>query len=437
MPILICVGVQWGDEGKGKVVDYLTEGAQLVVRFQGGSNAGHTLVVEGQKTALRLIPSGILRQSSRCLLASGVVIDPEVLLGEMESLARIGVEVTPERLGIASEAQIVLPYHQALDGEKERWLGNSSIGTTKKGIGPAYEDLVSRSGVRFGDLKNLNSLAERIERNVEFKNKLLRDVYGSTEQFSTSSVMESLKRYAEKLLPYIANVSLEVNRARESGRLIIFEGAQGSLLDIYHGTYPYVTSSSTLAGFACVSAGFAPSHVDYVLGVCKAYATRVGSGPFPTEDLGAEGSRLRDIGHEYGTVTKRPRRCGWFDAVAARRTVRLNGVDGLLVTKLDVLTGFEKIRIGTGYTLDGETLEDLPSNDAENIKVSYIELPGWSTDISGVRSPDELPKETQSFLDTVSQLTGSEICGFSVGPDRDQTIISSPRLDKLLLNSNQ
>jgi adenylosuccinate synthase len=433
MPILICVGVQWGDEGKGKVVDYLTESAQLVVRFQGGSNAGHTLVVEGQKTALRLIPSGILRRTSRCLLAAGVVIDPEVLLSEIEALEKIGVKVTPERLGIAGEASIVLPYHQALDREKENSLGDSSLGTTKKGIGPAYEDLVARSGIRFSDLRDLDSLSQLIERNVQFNNKVLREVYGSSEQFDAKVIMQSLKTYADKLVPHLANVSLEVHNARKSNALVIFEGAQGSLLDIYHGTYPYVTSSSTLAGFACVSAGFAPSHVDYVLGVCKAYATRVGSGPFPTEDLGSTGERMREVGQEYGTVTKRPRRCGWFDAVAATRTVRLNGVDGLLVTKLDVLSGFEKILIGTGYELDGETLEDLPcGSGSEKVKVTYIELPGWSTDISNVRSLNDLPKEAAALLETIAQVTGCKVCGFSVGPDREQTILTSPELDRLL-----
>jgi len=437
MPVLICLGVQWGDEGKGKIVDYLTDSAKLVVRFQGGSNAGHTLVVDGHKTALRLIPSGILRPTSRCLLAAGVVIDPEVLIGEMDALAKVNVAVTPERLGIAPEAHLVLPHHQSIDKERELALGKGKIGTTGKGIGPAYEDLVARMGIRIGDLRDEPLLREQLERSIDLKNRILKDVLKSSDQFSVENTFDTLRRYGERLLPHLANVSREVEQARLAGQLTIFEGAQGSLLDIYHGTYPYVTSSSTLAGFACVSAGFAPSHVNYVLGVCKAYATRVGSGPFPTEDTGAEGDRLREIGREFGTVTGRPRRCGWFDGVAATRTVRLNGVSGLFITKLDVLTGFDTIKLGTKYELDGVELDDLPTSGAEleRVKVTYEELPGWSEDITGVKTLAELPKPAREFLNKVSSLTNCKICGFSVGPERDQTIVTSLELLQLLSSS--
>lgn len=434
MPILICLGAQWGDEGKGKIVDYLTESAELVVRFQGGSNAGHTLVVDGKKTALRLIPSGILRPASRCLLAAGVVIDPEVLLGEMDQLGAAGFAVTPSRLGIARESHLVLPYHQALDQARERFLGNSKIGTTGKGIGPAYEDIASRMGIRFSNLEDERGLSELVARNVEIKNKTLKDVYQASESFKTEDILASLKRYAEKLVPYLTNVSQEIETSRKKGELVIFEGAQGSLLDIYHGTFPFVTSSNTLAAFACVSAGFAPSHVDYVMGVCKAYATRVGSGPFPTEDLGDVGNRLRDIGREFGTVTGRPRRCGWFDAMAAKRTVRLNGVNGLFITKLDVLTGLETIRVGVSYKLGEKMLDDLPVTGPTlgEVQVEYEELPGWDEDVTSVRSFEKLPQAAQKFLSRISELTDCEISGFSIGPERSQTIVTSKQLLQFL-----
>jgi len=412
----------------------MTDTAALVVRFQGGSNAGHTLVVNGKKTALRLTPSGILRPTSRCLLAAGVVIDPEVLKVEFESLRAAGVEVNPKRIGIAAEAHLVLPYHQAIDIEREKFLGNSKIGTTGKGIGPAYEDLVARFGIRFSDLKNKAKLKTLVERNVEIKNKTLKAVFNSSEQFSVDEIYQSLLGYEELFGSYLTDVSCEIEDARDEKKLVIFEGAQGSLLDIYHGTYPNVTSSSTLAGFACVSAGFAPGHVDYVLGVCKAYATRVGSGPFPTEDLSVVGDKLREIGKEFGTVTGRPRRCGHFDAVAATRTARLNGINGLFITKLDVLSGLDVVKLGVGYKVKGKSLTHFPTScdDLEEVEVEYEEMPGWSEDLTKVKSLDGLPPAAAKFLIRISEVTDTPVIGFSIGPERDQTIVTSKELIELL-----
>ena len=430
MSLIIVVGVQWGDEGKGKVVDYLTEKADLVVRFQGGSNAGHTLVVDGEKTALRLIPSGILRKNTRCLLAAGVVVEPHTLLGEFEQLKAIGVDVTPERFGIASEVQLILPYHMAIDLQREENRAAGKIGTTGKGIGPAYEDVVTRSGIRMCDLTNSAHLKELIQRNVEHKNSVLKSVLGSDKQFNADKIVEDLYKIAERLAPYITDVSTEVENSVKKDRLVVFEGAQGSLLDISHGTYPYVTSSNTVAGYACVSAGFGPRHVDNVIGICKAYCTRVGSGPFPSEDTSEKGDRLREAGGEFGTVTGRPRRCGWFDAMAVRRAIRINGIDNLFITKLDVLSGFDEIKIGTTYKIDGNIVSTWPaaSEQLQKCEVDYETLPGWSEDITKVRTYNDLPETAKKFLVRIEELVETSVCGFSVGPDRTQTIVTSDNL---------
>ncbi len=425
MPVVIVVGVQWGDEGKGKIVDYLTERANLVVRFQGGNNAGHTLVVEGQKTALQLIPSGILRSNTRCLLASGVVVNPSALLDEIQRLADIQVAVTPERFGISGEVQLILPYHVAIDKAREAARADSKIGTTGRGIGPAYEDAVSRSGIRLSDLFNKDHLRELVNSNVAAKNAYLESVLGSSEVFNPDDIFSYLCDIGETLRPFVSNVSVEVNDAVGRNEVVMFEGAQGCLLDINHGTYPYVTSSNTVAGYACVSAGMGPKHVDYVVGICKAYCTRVGGGPFPTEDHGEQGNMLRDKGGEYGTVTGRPRRCGWFDAVAVRRAVRLNGIDSIILTKMDVLSGLEQVKVGTSYDLDGEAIEDIPpsSLNTGRIKANYTSFDGWSEDITGVRAFEDLPQTAQQFIKNIEQLVGCRVGGFSVGPDREQTII--------------
>ncbi len=435
MPVVIVVGVQWGDEGKGKVVDYLTERANLVVRFQGGNNAGHTVIVDGKKTALRLIPSGILRSGTRCLLAAGVVVDPRGLLDELASLNQMGVAVTPERLGIAGEVSLILGYHKAIDQERERLLQGGKIGTTGKGIGPAYEDSVSRFGIRLADLFSPAHLTSLVQRNVQLKNSYLASVLQSDLRFDAEEILGELRELAEQLRPYVTNVSAEVDRAIRAGSYVVFEGAQGCLLDISHGTYPFVTSSNTVAGYACVSAGFGPRHVDSVLGICKAYSTRVGSGPFPTEDSTEVGDRLRSIGKEFGTVTGRPRRCGWFDVMAVQRAVRLNGIDSLIVTKLDVLSGLPSVKLGVGYALNGKPLDDIPvvAADTEGIVASYEELPGWSEDIGAVRKFEDLPAAAQSFLKRVEQLVGCRIGGFSVGPEREQTIIMCDEVRRFAL----
>lgn len=435
MPVAIVVGIQWGDEGKGKVVDYLTDRARLVVRFQGGDNAGHTVVVEGHKTALQLIPSGILREDTRCLLSSGVVLNPFSLRDEIKSLEDVGVKVSKERLGIAGEVQLIMPYHRGLDTTREENVSNRQIGTTKKGIGPAYEDMVSRTGIRFIDLFDSERLKSLLKRNSEFKNHYLKDVLGSDLQFDADELYEELAPLAEQFKPYLANVSEEVNDAISKKDYLMFEGAQGCLLDILHGTYPYVTSSNTVAGYACASAGFGPSHVDQVIGICKAYSTRVGGGPFPTEDFTEEGDLLRKNGHEFGTVTGRPRRCGWLDVMAVKRAVRLNGVTALILTKLDVLSGFDKIKIATGYKHNGAELTDIPPSceETEKIEPVYEELPGWSEDITGVRDLSELPDTTKNFIKRVEDLVSCPVEGFSVGPDRAQTIISGDAVKSFTL----
>ncbi|MCC6221778.1 MAG: adenylosuccinate synthase [Deltaproteobacteria bacterium] len=425
MPIVIVVGAQWGDEGKGKVVDYLAEKTDLVVRFQGGNNAGHTLVVDGKKVALKLIPSGILRNGVRCLLASGVVVDPIAFIQEIDELSRNGITISPKRLGLAGEIQLILPYHKALDTSREAIREGDKLGTTGRGIGPAYEDAVSRLGVRLIDLASFQYLESVIARQVEEKNRYLKSVLGSSFEFSAEAILADLKIAAERLLPYVTNVSLELEDVFGRNGDVLFEGAQGTLLDVSHGTYPYVTSSNTLAGFASVSAGFDPRRIDRIIGVCKAYCTRVGEGPFPTQDNGADGELMRQVGQEFGTVTGRPRRCGWLDLVALKKAVRLNGIDQLVITKLDVLSGFATIKLAVSYMLDGKEISELPisSFDVARAIPCYDEMPGWSEDLSSVRSFDELPITAKEFLRVVGKLLNCDIFGFSIGPSREQTII--------------
>jgi adenylosuccinate synthase len=420
---VVVIGTQWGDEGKGKVVDWLTESAQGVVRFQGGHNAGHTLVIGGRKQVLRLIPSGILRPGVTCYIGSGVVLSPEALLQEIGELEQAGVAVR-ERLRIAGTCPLILPYHVALDRAREARRGDAKIGTTGRGIGPAYEDKVARRAVRVRDLFAPETLRARIREVLDFHNFALVNYYGSTA-LDPDRITDDALALAPRIASMRADVPAELEAAARRGDRLLFEGAQGALLDVDHGTYPYVTSSNCIAGAAAAGAGVGPQRLDYVLGIAKAYTTRVGSGPFPTELFDAVGSHLATRGNEFGSVTGRPRRCGWFDAVAMRRSIQLNGVSGLCVTKLDVLDGLSAVRICTGYLRAGEPVDLLPfgADDVATCEPVYEELPGWSGSTFGVRRWDELPVEARRYLERLSELVGAPIDIVSTGPDRDETIL--------------
>lgn len=428
MPGIVIVGAQWGDEGKGKFVDVLTENADWVVRFQGGNNAGHTIVVDGVKTALSLLPSGILRPDVRCLLGAGVVLNPEVLIAEMERMQRAGAEISPERVVVDRDAQLVLPYHIAVDKARELQRGALRIGTTGKGIGPAYEDRSQRTGIRCADLLDLERARARVEAHVAEKNTILSAVLKSDHTVDFDEVWSNLERQAVVLAPYIGNGSKIITEALARGQRIIFEGAQGVLLDQIHGTYPYVTASSTVAGGASIGVGIGPQKIDEVVGLAKAYTTRVGEGPFPTEIVGGIGDHLRAKGHEFGTITGRPRRCGWFDAVAMRRAIRISGIDSVILTKLDVLTGLECVRICTGYRGSAGSLDDFPAlaHEFEAIAPECIELEGWSEDLSGMRSWEELPRTVKDYVEQLSAVIECPISFVSVGPGREATIAVKP-----------
>ncbi len=428
MPSIVIVGAQWGDEGKGKFVDVLTERADWVVRFQGGSNAGHTIVIDGVKTALSLLPSGVLRPGVKCLLGAGVVLNPAVLIAEMERLRAAGAEVSPERLVIDRDAHLVLDYHVAVDKAREAQRGANRIGTTGKGIGPAYEDRSQRSGIRCADLLHLQGVEARVRAHVDEKNKILRYVLGSETEIEFEPVWEALQSNARILAPYIGNGSAITWQALKGGQNVIFEGAQGVLLDQVHGTYPFVTSSNTIAGGAAIGVGIGPREIDSVVGLAKAYSTRVGEGPFPTELHGAVDQELRVKGHEYGTVTGRARRCGWFDAVALRRAVRISGIDSIILTKLDVLSGQPSIKICSGYRCGGRIVDDLPAlpHEFKDLTPEYLELPGWQEDITAVRSWQDLPKAAQSYVREVERVVGCPVHLVSVGPDREATIQLNP-----------
>jgi adenylosuccinate synthase len=428
VPGIVVVGAQWGDEGKGKFVDVLTERADWVVRFQGGSNAGHTIVIDGVKTALSLLPSGILRPGVKCLLGAGVVLNPAVLIAEIERLQAAGGEISPERLVIDRDAHLVLEYHVAVDKAREAQRGVNRIGTTGKGIGPAYEDRSQRSGIRCADLLHLKGVEARVRAHVDEKNKILRYVLGSDTQVAFEPLWEELQKNARILAPYIGNGSAIASQALYEGQNVIFEGAQGVLLDQVHGTYPFVTSSNTIGGGATIGVGVGPRAIDSVIGLVKAYSTRVGEGPFPTEILGGIGDELRAKGHEYGTVTGRARRCGWLDAVALRRAIRISGIDSLIMTKLDVLSGQSSLMVCTEYRSGGRIVDDLPAlaHEFQELKPEYVELPGWHEDITEVRSWEELPKAAQSYVREVERLVGCPIHLVSVGPDREATIQLNP-----------
>ncbi|WP_029890882.1 adenylosuccinate synthase [Polycyclovorans algicola] len=420
---VVVIGAQWGDEGKGKVVDLLTDRVQAVVRFQGGHNAGHTLVINGVKTALNLIPSGIMRPGVACLIGNGVVLSLTALLSEIEKVEATGAQVR-DRLFISEAAPLVLPTHVKLDVARELARGEAKIGTTGKGIGPAYEDKIARRAVRVGDLFSRDLLAAKLGELLAYHNFVLRE-YFHTETVDFDETLNTLLAQAQQVKPMVADVTERLRQHLEKGDNVLFEGAQGALLDIDHGTYPYVTSSNTTAGGAATGTGVGPRHLDYVLGIVKAYATRVGSGPFPTELDNDIGQHIRDKGMEYGTVTKRPRRCGWFDAIAARRSIFNNSVSGLCVTKMDVLDELDEIRICTGYRVDGNSV-DVPPIGAEGfarVEAVYESMPGWKTSTYGINTYDRLPVKAREYLKKVEEVTRTPIAIVSTGPDRDHTII--------------
>jgi adenylosuccinate synthase len=420
---VVVIGTQWGDEGKGKVVDWLTESAQGVVRFQGGHNAGHTLVIDGRKQVLRLIPSGILRPGVTCYIGSGVVLSPEALLQEIEELELAGVAVR-DRLRVSSTCPLILPYHVALDRAREARRGDAKIGTTGRGIGPAYEDKVGRRAVRVHDLFSPVALRERIREVLDFHNFALVNYYGATA-LDPDKVTDDALLLAPRVEPMVADVPAELAEAARRGDALLFEGAQGALLDVDHGTYPYVTSSNCIAGAAAAGAGVGPQQLDFVLGIAKAYTTRVGAGPFPTELFDDVGKHLATQGNEFGSVTGRPRRCGWFDAVAMRRSIQLNGVSGLCVTKLDVLDGLPSVKICTGYRRAGRPVDLLPfgADDVAACEAQYEEMPGWSGTTYGARTWEALPPQAQRYVQRLSELVGAPVDMVSTGPDRDETIL--------------
>lgn len=428
MSSMVIVGAQWGDEGKGKFVDVLTRQAQWVVRYQGGNNAGHTIVIDGEKTALSLLPSGILREGVRCLLGSGVVLNPSVLIKEMQRIQSVGGDISPGRIVIDRDAHLVLDYHVAVDKAREHRRGSGRIGTTGKGIGPAYEDRSQRSGIRATDLCAIEECKDLIKQHVEEKNKILRHVLDSEVQVDFEQLWNTLSEQAAFLAPYVDNGSSLIAEAVSRGENVIFEGAQGVLLDQTHGTYPYVTSSSTGAGGVLSGVGIGPRCIEGVLGVVKAYTTRVGEGPFPTELNDSVGEFLREKGHEFGTVTGRPRRCGWLDLVALRRAVRVSGIDALIVTKLDVLSGLDTVRLCVGYEDAEGPVADLPARaaDFQGLRPSYIDMPGWQEDLTSARDFSELPESVQHFIEQIGELTGCPVALASVGPGREQTISVQP-----------
>jgi adenylosuccinate synthase len=423
MPNVVIIGTQWGDEGKGKVVDLLAEHADVVVRFQGGNNAGHTMVVRGKQFISHLVPSGIL-QGKTCYLGNGMVIDPAVLLEELDYLSDHGISVGPDRIRISEKAHVIMPYHKSLDHAREIKKGDNKIGTTGRGIGPCYEDKASRRGIRFIELTNSNVFAERVKSILVEKNFTL-EQFLSAAPLKAEEIIDAYTAYAARLAPYVGNVSVELHRSLRTGKQILFEGAQGTHLDIDHGTYPFVTSSNTLSGNACCGAGIGPKEIHHVIGIVKAYTTRVGRGPFPSELFDDIGDTIQEKGAEFGATTGRRRRCGWLDTVILNNAVRLNGLTGLAVTKLDVLGGLDSLNICTGYEYQGQTLDYFPG-DLQMLgecKPIYETLPGWSEDISGIRNYNDLPENTKKYLRRIEEIAETPIQIISIGPARDETIV--------------
>jgi len=423
MTATVVIGAQWGDEGKGKITDMLAAESDVVARYGGGDNAGHTVVVGGDTFKLHLVPSGILYSHVVCVLGGGMVVNPRRLLQEMDGLAARGVDVSAARLLLSAQAHLILPYHIALDGAAERSRGKSALGTTKRGIGPAYADKAARSGIRAGEMRDPSAFAERVRAAVITKNELLTRLYGQ-EPLPAEEIAREYQEYAVRLAPHLADTSSFLVEALHAGKRLLCEGAQGTLLDLDHGTYPYVTSSYPTVGGALVGLGLGPQHLTRIIGVTKAYQTRVGAGPFPTELLDADGDHLVEVGHEYGTTTGRRRRAGWLDAVALRYAVQVNGLSELALTKLDVLGGLDPLRIAVAYTCDGETLTRFPADAAMLARCQpvYEELSGWEEDISAARAFDDLPQAARAYVARIEELAGVPATLISVGPEREQTI---------------
>jgi adenylosuccinate synthase len=424
MSNVVVVGTQWGDEGKGKVVDLLASKADMVVRYQGGNNAGHTLVVRGEQTICHLIPSGILHEGKKCLIGNGVVVDPQVLLEEIDTLTGKGVSVSPERLSLSEKAHLIMPYHKAMDHAREAAKGKDKLGTTGRGIGPCYEDKVGRTGIRSIDLFEPALLEEKIKTSLKEKNFYLTRFFNA-EPLEFQPIFDQYRSMGEILRPYIGDVSLEIDQAIRSGKKILFEGAQGTHLDIDHGTYPFVTSSNPVSGMVCAGSGVGPDKLHHVIGIVKAYTTRVGAGPFTTELLDETGDYIQKKGSEFGATTGRRRRCGWLDLVMVRDSVRLNGLTSLSITKLDVLTGLDTLKICVGYDFQGERINARPAslNKLAECTPIYEELPGWQDDISSARELDQLPSQARDYLKRIEDLTEVPLSIISVGPMREQTIV--------------
>jgi adenylosuccinate synthase len=425
---IVVVGAQWGDEGKGKVVDVFSASADLVVRYQGGANAGHTLVVNGIKTVLHLIPSGVLHAKCSCMIAPGVVLDVEEVMKEINDLRAAGVLTNPDQLKISDQCTVLLSYHRKLDAAREKAAGNEKIGTTGKGIGPAYEDRAARKAVLFADLFHPERLKQKLEVSLQEKNFMLVNYY-KEEAVAVEPLYKRLLELAEQLGPYRSkDTSLVIHKALKAGKKVLFEGAQGTMLDLLHGTYPFVTSSSTISGSACIGTGIGPGMMQKIIGITKAYTTRVGSGPFPTEMNEALSERLRTEGAEFGATTGRPRRCGWLDLVALKYAIRVNGLTSLALMKLDVLTGHEKIEVCTAYKLDGAEIKELPVNsfDLERVEPVYRALTGWTEDLRNVRSIQDLPQAARDFIQFIATEVATPIDVVSVGPGREQTLWIKP-----------
>lgn len=423
MPNVVVIGTQWGDEGKGKVVDILASRADLIVRFQGGNNAGHTLVVDGEQTICHLIPSGILHKDKKCLIGNGVVVDPQVLLEEIRVLTEKGFSITSERLFLSEKAHLIMPYHKALDLAREAAKGKGKLGTTGRGIGPCYEDKVGRRGIRAVDLLDPKALEEKIRINLEEKNFLLSKFFRA-DILEFQPIYDSYLLMAEKIVPFISNVSLEIDEAIRKGEKVLFEGAQGTHLDIDHGTYPFVTSSNPVSGAVCAGAGVGPDKLHHIMGIVKAYTTRVGAGPFPTELLDETGDYLQERGAEFGATTGRRRRCGWLDLVMLKDSILYNGLTSICVTKLDVLTGLDRIRICVAYNINGKRINHMPADirSLAQCEPVYEELPGWHEEISNEGDMDQLPGRTRDYLERIVEITGVPLSIVSVGPQREQTI---------------